>query len=123
MKKIMLILGGITLVAGLLYSQPPENPGPKKFEPKAKIREVVEIRRQMRRIEFETIQNNEELKKIADQIKALREELREKLEAALADNVEYQELKEKLERIKEEWKKKHRKRKGKEREEKEKRKP
>ena len=116
MKKLMLILGGIILVGGLLYSQPPENPGPKKFGPKAKIREVVEIRKQMRRIEFETIQNNEELKKIADQIKTLREELREKLEEALADNVEYQELKEKLKRIKEEWRKKRHKREGKEEE-------
>lgn len=72
-----------------------------------RLRRVLEIRRKMRKIEKETIKEDEELQQIFQEIRTLQQELRSKLDEKLADNQEYQELKKQLEEIKAEWKKKH----------------
>ncbi|HDD64933.1 MAG TPA: hypothetical protein ENF61_02335 [Firmicutes bacterium] len=100
MKKLILALCGIGIMAGFLYAKPLR-------KVPLKLKEIIEIRKQMKRIEMEAIQKDEELKKINEQIKELKEKLRKKLEEVLAENKEYQELKKKLEKIRKEWKERH----------------
>lgn len=117
MKKLLIFLFGITLVAGLagsLYAETSSSDKKPTFAERQKIQEksgikmqeVMTIRKQMREMERATIQKDEELKKIAEEIRALTQELKEKLNVKLADNQEYQKLKESLEKIKGEWQEK-----------------
>ena len=60
----------------------------------------------MRQIEIEAIKNDPELQQLQREIVELHKQMRGMLDEKLADNEEYQELKEQLEEMKQEWKKK-----------------
>ena len=68
-----------------------------------RIREVVEIRKQMIRIERQAIERDPEMQRVAKEIEAKNGELREKLAVSLANNKDYQGLKERLSKIRSEW--------------------
>ncbi|MGB9677240.1 MAG: hypothetical protein ACPLZ9_01345 [Candidatus Ratteibacteria bacterium] len=70
--------------------------------------EAVEIRRKMREIEIQTIQNDPELKKMQEQINSLQKQLEEKLQQKLSTNQEYQELKKKRDEMVKQWEERRR---------------
>ena len=87
MKKWMLLLLAVMLVAGWAFCQ--EKPDP------AKMREYREVKMKMMGIEKKTAAEDAELKQIAQQMKELEMKRRARLETLLAGNQEYQELKKK----------------------------
>ncbi|MCM8830354.1 MAG: hypothetical protein NC824_05080 [Candidatus Omnitrophica bacterium] len=102
MKKSVIILTGVLTMylTGLVYAQQTQN----QPKPRERLRDAMEIRREMREIERQTIESDAELQGIMDKIRELHIQLREKLDAKLANNSEYQQLKKQLEEIREEWK-------------------
>jgi len=60
------------------------------------IRRLQDIRTAMRKIEEDTSQNNPELKAIMDKINQLQQKRKTRLDELLADNFEYQQLKQKI---------------------------
>lgn len=100
MKRIILpilLLGVISLYA--VQDTPQQGP---QFSDK--MREAREIKQKMIMIEREVIQGDPELKKLHEQIKALQNQLKEKLQQKLANDPEYQELKKKMEEIHQHYK-------------------
>jgi chromosome segregation ATPase len=69
------------------------------------LKETLKMRQQMREIEKNIIENDSELKAIAEELKNTSTRLRERLNAKLAGHTEYQELKKKTEKMKEDWRK------------------
>jgi len=76
-----------------------------KARPQQRLRENLQLRQEMRKIEREAIENDAELQAISQELKSLHQKLREKLDAKLEGNTEYQELKEQEEAMRAEWKK------------------
>ncbi len=76
----------------------------RRIHPQQRLRETLQLRQEMRRIEKEAIEKNPELSDMAEEIKALSIKLREKLDELLKTNVEYQDLKEQNEAMREDWK-------------------
>ncbi|MGC8977646.1 MAG: hypothetical protein ACP5OB_08545 [Candidatus Ratteibacteria bacterium] len=70
--------------------------------------EGFEIRKKMMEIERNAIENDPELKSLDEQIKKLQKQLNEKLQGKLATNSEYQELKQKMEQMKQMWRERQR---------------
>ncbi|MCM8788288.1 MAG: hypothetical protein NC907_00690 [Candidatus Omnitrophica bacterium] len=70
--------------------------GLSKEERELAIRKLQEIRTAMRKIEENTIQQNPELKSIMDKISELQNKKKALIDEALADNFEYQQLKQKI---------------------------
>jgi len=71
----------------------PENMPPDIRE---NLKEYLEIRKRMREIEKQTIENDPELKNLWDEIVSLKREMRKKLDEKLKDNEEYQNLSKRL---------------------------
>jgi len=71
----------------------PENMPPDIRE---NLKEYLEIRKKMREIEKQTIENDPELKNLWDEIISLKREMRKKLDEKLKDNEEYQNLRKRL---------------------------
>ncbi|MCM8804112.1 MAG: hypothetical protein NC833_02525 [Candidatus Omnitrophica bacterium] len=67
------------------------------------IQEGMEIRRRIIEIERQIIENDPELKILDEQIKKLQKQLNDKLQEKLSTNTEYQELKQKMEQIHQQW--------------------
>lgn len=103
-KKILMFFAmGLFINGGNLYCQ--EKQFPQIYgQYRKNLKEVVEIRRRMREIERNAIENDEELKSLHQQIMELRRQLYQKLNEKLIDNSEYQELKRKMQEILKEWK-------------------
>lgn len=106
MKKAIALVILIILFLGLtqvnLISQNrPQSPAFQRGD--RPVGEAMEIRSKMRQIEREAIQNDPELKKLDEQIKALQKKLEEKLQEKLSTNTEYQELKQKMEQQQQQW--------------------
>ena len=76
----------------------------KRPQMQEKLRETLQIRQQMRKIEREAIESDVELKAMEEEMKNLNARMREKLDAKLSGNGEYQELRKKSEDMREEWK-------------------
>ena len=127
MKKLLTTLAVITLLFSTTSFIKAEegNPGvgqekeiagpPPRPLPVEGLKKVIRIRKKIRQIERETIKNDPELQQLQREIVELHKQMRAKLDEKLADNEEYQELKEKLEKMRQEWKKKwqkHKKGKG-----------
>jgi len=108
MKKILIVLGLIVGFSTFILAETglPTQPPVEGKGYGIKMKEVMEIRKQMREIETKAIEEDPELKKIQEEIKSLHQQLQEKVNAKLSNNQEYQQLKEKLESIKKEWKQK-----------------
>ncbi|MCM8804113.1 MAG: hypothetical protein NC833_02530 [Candidatus Omnitrophica bacterium] len=73
---------------------------------RAILKDAMETRKRMKEIEGQTIENDPELKLLAEEIISLRKKMREKINEKLKDNEEYQNLKKKLKEIWSEWNKK-----------------
>ncbi|MGB9642010.1 MAG: hypothetical protein ACP5JO_07205 [Candidatus Ratteibacteria bacterium] len=118
MKKIMAIFL-ITIFAGtFLYGRdmtvirinepgqaPGDNPAPDKSELAGRLKEFLEIQKKMFDIERTVIQQDQELKQLAEQIKSLQAELRNRIEEKLKDNQDYQALKQRRDQIRLEYQK------------------
>ncbi|MGB9642776.1 MAG: hypothetical protein ACP5JO_02780 [Candidatus Ratteibacteria bacterium] len=76
--------------------QAPQPQGLSREEREQAIRRLQEIRTAMRKIEDATSQNNPELKAIMDKINQLQQNRKARLDELLADNIEYQQLKQKI---------------------------
>lgn len=74
----------------------PQQQGPSREEREQSIRRLQEIRTTMRKIEDDTSQQNPELKAIMDKINELQQKRKVLLDEILADNFEYQQLKQKI---------------------------
>jgi siroheme synthase (precorrin-2 oxidase/ferrochelatase) len=83
----------------------PENMPPDIRE---NLKEYLEIRKRMREIEKQTIENDPELKNLWDEIVSLKREMRKKLDEKLKDNEEYQNLRKRLFEMWKEFKEKER---------------
>lgn len=70
--------------------------GPSREERQKLIQRLQEIRTGMRKIEDDTAQKNPELKAIVDKINELQQKKKELLAEIMADNFEYQQLKQKI---------------------------
>jgi len=89
---------------------PPEScvkPFQTKEELSSKTKEILEIQRKMFDIEKTAINQDRELKQMAEQIKTLQKQMRARLEANLRDNKEYQLLKQRRDEIKTQYIKSH----------------
>jgi len=113
MKKLLIVLAGITfLFAFPSYIKAEEGPenAPRKENvgrpagpmPQEQLKEALDIRFKMRKIEEETIKNDQELQKLQDQIMEMQKQLREKIDEKLANNSEYQNLKKQLNEMRKE---------------------
>ncbi len=71
----------------------------------SRMKEFVEIQKKMFDIERNAIQQDQELKQMAEQIRQLQQQLRERIEERLKSNDEYQSLKQRRDRIKQEYRK------------------
>jgi len=70
----------------------------------ARIRETLTIKVKMSEIEKRTREEDEEIKNLWDQLMLLHRQYEEKMNAKLASNVEYQELKKRLDALRKQWK-------------------
>lgn len=102
-KKITTVFVGLLLLGFTLTLTGEETRQP--YQAREKLRETLEIRQQMRQIEKATIESDPELKVMAEQLKTLHMQMKEKLDKKLSTNTEYQELKKKDENLRTEWKK------------------
>lgn len=125
MKKILTALTGIILLLGIPSTikaeqgkgrKPKDHPQGMMMErqgrpiPQEGLKKAIGIRRRMRQIEMEAIKNDPELQDLQQQIVELHKQMKAKLNEKLADDEEYQKLKEQLEKMKQEWKNKWEKR-------------
>lgn len=118
MKKSIITIYLIILIFGTfqikLKAQERKFENPPKFVVKEKeikflketLKDAIETRKKMREIERQTIENDQELKVLAEEIISLKKQMREKLNEKLKDNEEYQNLRKKLQEIWNEWKEK-----------------
>lgn len=104
MRKNITAILAAALILCVSLSLPAEEEGKRPMH-REKLRETLQLRHEMRKIEKEAIENDAELQAILEEIKALSRNLREKLDAKLAGNIEYQEMKEQNEQMKEQWQK------------------
>lgn len=113
MKKILIIVLAIGVLGVIAYCRDapvirtskqvpdrPENIAQKKAELAGTVRETIDIQSKIWKIQRTVIQQDPELKQLAEQIRALQEQLKTKLEERLKDNEEYQSLKQRREQIK-----------------------
>ncbi|MDD3726454.1 MAG: hypothetical protein PHI44_04595 [Candidatus Ratteibacteria bacterium] len=103
MKRGVVILTGIMFLLGLgtlSYSQEAQQ----KPQTRERLRNAMEIRQEMRKIEKDAIEKDAELQGIMNKINEQHQLLRQKLDAKLANNSEYQQLKKQLDDMKAEWK-------------------
>jgi len=126
MKKLLTTLAVITLLFSTTsfikaeeknpgVRQEREIAGPPRPLPREGMKKAIRIRKKMRQIEIEVIKNDPELQQLQREIVELHKQMRGILDEKLADNEEYQKLKEQLEKMKQEWKEKwqkHKKDKG-----------
>ncbi|MCM8818569.1 MAG: hypothetical protein NC915_03725, partial [Candidatus Omnitrophica bacterium] len=116
MKKLSTIFISTLLFLGLISldlnaqgkKSPPDPskisidiPVQEKFPAIEKLKEVLEIRKRMKEIEKQTIENDPELKKDFEQLLFLKKQMYDKLNEKLKDDEEYQEMKKRLEIINE----------------------
>lgn len=119
MKKLIFpVLIGLFLL-GLTYKVNSQErrggPGGAGFQGERRegaMGEGMEIRRKMREIEIQTIQNDPELKKLQEQIQSLQKQLDDKLQQKLSTNQEYQDLKKKMDEMRKQWEERMRERQG-----------
>jgi len=130
MKKFLTTLAVITLLFSTtsFIKAEEKNPGvgkereiagPLKQLPREGMKKAIGIRKKMKQIEIEAIKNDPELQQLQREIVELHKQMRVILDEKLADNEEYQKLKEQLEKMKQEWKgkwQKHKKDKGQDKE-------
>lgn len=113
MKKILMLVLAVCIISCRAYCKdtpvmkagapiPPheENRGPGNPELAGTVKEILDIQKRMSDIERSTIHQDQDLKQIALQIKALQEQLRGKLQDKLKNNEEYQSLKQRRNQIK-----------------------
>lgn len=130
MKKFLTTLAVITLLFSTtsFIKAEEKNPGvgkereiagPPRQLPREGMKKAIGIRKKMKQIEIEAIKNDPELQQLQREIMELHKQMRVMLDEKLADNEEYQKLKEQLEKMKQEWKRKwqkHKKDKGQDKE-------
>ncbi len=90
-------IAGETNIKVVSSPQPAQQPRAfSREEREQAIRRLQEIRTSMRKIEDETSQQNPELKAIVDKINELQQKRKALVDEILADNFEYQQLKQKI---------------------------
>ncbi|HOK80663.1 MAG TPA: hypothetical protein PK303_04760 [bacterium] len=113
MKKIVIILFVAIFSGTLLYSgdmpvirmnEPGQAPGDNPALA-GKVKELLEIQKKMFDIERTVIQQDQELKQLAEQIRSLQAQLRNRIEEKLKDNQDYQALKQRRDQIRLEYRK------------------
>ncbi|HOJ30905.1 MAG TPA: hypothetical protein PK165_02800 [bacterium] len=111
MKKVVVILLAVTFAGTLVYgrdmpvirmNEPGQAPGDNPALA-GKVKELLEIQKKMFDIERTVIQQDQELKQLAEQIKVLQTQLRNRIEEKLKDNMDYQTLKQRREQIRLEY--------------------
>jgi hypothetical protein len=119
MKKLITTLLISVFVLGITYKATPQErkfgQGKEQFQGERRegpFGEAMEIRKKMKEIELQTIQNDPELMKLQEQIRTLQKQLDEKLQQKLSGNQEYQELKKKMGEMAKEWQERVKERKG-----------
>jgi len=104
MRKTALMIIGLVILLGINGTSLAQETG-EQARPRERLRETLQIRQQMRKIEKEVIDNDAELQGIVKQIQGLSKQLRERLANKLVNDTEYQGLKSQLGTMSEEWKK------------------
>jgi hypothetical protein len=104
MRKTVLMITGLVILLGISGNLIAQETG-EQVRPRERLRETLQIRQQMRKIEKEVIDNDAELQGIVKQIQGLSKQLRERLANKLVNDTEYQGLKNQLGTMSEEWKK------------------
>jgi len=77
---------------------------PSRQLPREGLKKALGIKKKMREIEREAIKNDTKLQDLQKQIMELHKQMRAKLDEKLAENEEYKKLKEQLGKMRQEWK-------------------
>jgi predicted RNase H-like nuclease (RuvC/YqgF family) len=98
LPAVLLLLGTAAIP---LYADPSPEMEKSRIQAAGQLREAMTIRRQMRTIEEQTVKNDPELKKISDDLQEQFKAFRKQVEIKLQANSEYQDLKTKIEKMRE----------------------